>query len=229
MSEIIVALDVADTDKARKVVEQLGENAVWYKVGLELFLRDGISALKMLKKKKKKVFLDLKFHDIPHTVARAVESSADMGVDMINVHVLGGAEMMEAAASVLVNLKNPPLLVGVTVLTSMDSSSLKKLSIKRNPLRWVGELALLAQECGLDGVVASGREINKIRSLCGQNFKIVTPGIRFSDNASHDQRRIVTPREASSWGADFLVMGRPILSAENPKQAYERAIKELEK
>ncbi len=115
MSEIIIALDVSSGEKAHQVVDTLGEKACWYKVGLELFLRDGVSALKMLKKKGKKVFLDLKFHDIPNTVSRAVESSADMGVDMINVHVLGGAEMMESAASVLVNRKNPPLLVGVTI------------------------------------------------------------------------------------------------------------------
>lgn len=227
MSEIIIALDVSSGEKAHQVVDTLGEKACWYKVGLELFLRDGVSALKMLKKKGKKVFLDLKFHDIPNTVSRAVESSADMGVDMINVHVLGGAEMMESAASVLVNRKNPPLLVGVTILTSMDTTSLKKLGIKRSPRGWVGELALLAQECGLDGVVASGKEIKRIRSLCGQNFKIVTPGIRFSDGNSNDQKRIVTPKQASKWGADFLVMGRPILSAKNPRQAYERAIREL--
>lgn len=227
MSEIIIALDVANAEMARKVVDMLGKEARWYKVGLELFLRDGMSALKMLKKKGKKVFLDLKFHDIPHTVSRAVESSADMGVDMINVHVLGGAQMMESAASVLVNRRNPPLLVGVTILTSMDATSLRKLGIRRSPNGWVGELALLAQECGLDGVVASGKEIRRIRSLCGQNFKIVTPGIRFSDGSSDDQKRIVTPKQASKWGADFLVMGRPILSAKNPRETYERAIKEL--
>lgn len=229
MTEIIIALDVPEISEASGWVDRLGNDIQWYKVGLELFTREGVKIVQLLEKKGKNVFLDLKFHDIPRTVARAVAQVADIGAQMINVHTVGGKAMMEAAAEELVNRTKPPKLVGVTVLTSMDAVSLKEIGIRRSPKGWVADLALMAQECGLDGAVASPREVRGIRDLCGQGFLIVTPGIRLPGSAADDQRRTATPAQAKKWGADFIVVGRPVLTAEDPLKILKKIQKELEK
>jgi len=229
MTELIIALDVPGSAEASNWVERLGDEALWYKVGLELFTREGAGIIQALEAKGKNIFLDLKFHDIPRTVARAVAQAADMGAQMVNVHTLGGKAMMEAAAEELVNRNKPPKLLGVTVLTSMDADSLKEIGIRRSPRGWVTDLALWAQECGLDGVIASPREIRGIREACGPGFLIVTPGIRLPRSPADDQRRTATPSQAKKWGADFIVVGRPILAAEDPISALKKVVKSIGK
>lgn len=229
MTELIVALDVPTIKLAGEWVELLDEDVSWFKVGLELFTAEGKAVATMLKGRGKKVFLDLKFHDIPRTVARAVVRAADMGVDMINLHAVGGREMMETAAATLVDRDNPPKLIAVTVLTSMDAGALREMGIRRNPKTWVTDLALMAWNHGLDGVVASPRELKNIRKACGVGFIVVTPGIRMPDSPADDQRRTATPEQASKWGADYIVVGRPILEADNPVKAARSILRNLEK
>ena len=229
MTDLIIALDVPRIEDAGDWVDRLGETVGWYKVGLELFTREGAHIVKMLKEKGKNVFLDLKFHDIPRTVSRAVAQAAEMGIQMLSLHAAGGRAMMEAAAAQVVNRAMPPRLLGVTVLTSMDAASLKEVGIRRSPRNWVTDLALLAQDCGLDGVVASPREIRWIRSACGTGFLIVAPGIRSPGAPVQDQRRTATPHMARKCGADFIVVGRPILESDDPLKSTRKILKDLTK
>lgn len=227
---VIIALDVGSLDEAEKVVRATGERAVVYKIGSELFTRCGPSSVELLRKHGKEVFLDLKFHDIPNTVSRAVAAAAALGVKMLNVHAFGGAEMMRAAveAARRAGGGEGPKVLAVTVLTSIDESILgEDIGCRRGVEEQVVHLAKVAAGSGLDGVVASAREVAVIRQSVGSEFLIVTPGIRPRWAAKGDQRRVTTPAEALRAGADYIVVGRPVTASENPKEALERIIAEI--
>lgn len=232
--KIILALDVPELSEAKRLVRLLKDKVGYFKIGLELYTACGPEAIRAVQEEGGKVFLDLKFHDIPETVARAAQVACKRGVSMFNVHVAGGWEMMrktmESCQRFSQELKAPrPLIVGVTILTSLDENNLKQIGMS-SPLReQVIKLAALAKEAGLDGVVASPQEIALIRQRCGPSFLIVTPGIRpaFSPPEGDDQKRIMTPREAIAAGADFIVLGRPIRLAPDPVEAMERVMAEI--
>jgi len=224
MTKLIFALDVHDKMEAGRWVDILGSEVYWYKVGLELFLREGAGMVESIVGRGKKVFLDLKLHDIPRTVERAASQAGSMGVDMMTIHATGGRAMMEAAANAAASLKNPPKVVAVTVLTSLDANALEEIGLGADPRKWALELAKLAKKAGMDGVVASPLEAKSIKEACGKNF-IVTPGIRMPDSKVDDQRRTATPSEAAK-NADFIVVGRPIRDAPDPI-AVTREINEM--
>ena len=229
-TELIVALDFEKLQSALDFVDTAGDSVTWYKIGSQLFCSAGPAAVAALKGRGKKVFLDLKFHDIPNTVASAVAEAVKLGADMVNVHASGGREMMGAAikaASDNSPAGKRPLLIAVTVLTSMDEIALTEVMNRKDvytPSVHVPHLAKLAKESGMDGVVASAHEIDLIRTACGEDFVLVIPGIRPADSNVDDQKRIMTPGEAARKGADFIVVGRPVLKAKNPAEAA-RAIK----
>ena len=216
------------------MVEKLGDYVGVFKVGNQLFTAEGAKVVNMINKRGGKVFLDLKYHDIPNTVALAAEVATKLGVYVFNLHTSGGYEMMKAAveASKEVSLNlgiRKPLILGVTLLTSINQEILEKdLGIKRRLEEQVVHLAKLAKTAGLDGVVASSWEIKEIRKACGENFVILTPGIRPAGKSSDDQKRVMTPREAIKLGADFLVIGRPIRNASNPVEAAKEILNEME-
>lgn len=219
MTELIFALDVPDAREADRWVELLGRDVAWFKVGLELFIREGAQVVENIAEKGKNVFLDLKLHDIPRTVERAVAQAASTGAAMMTIHASGGAEMMEAAALSAASCKNPPKLVAVTVLTSLDAHALGKIGVRRDPRKWAIKLAKEAKDAGVDGVVSSPGEIKGIKNATGRDFLVVTPGIRMPDSVPDDQKRTATPAEARRRGADFIVVGRPIRDASDPLQA----------
>jgi orotidine-5'-phosphate decarboxylase len=218
-SPIVVALDYPTPKQAIEMAKQLDPSKCRVKVGKELFTASGPAVLEELHKMDFDVFLDLKFHDIPNTCAGAVAAAAELGVWMVNVHASGGERMMNAAAEAIVNKNNKPILIAVTVLTSMEQSDLAGIGLDISPRQQVERLAKLARQSGMDGVVSSAQEIEMIKKLCGNDFLTVTPGIRPAGSAAGDQRRIMTPQEAVSIGGDYLVIGRPITQAEDPKQA----------
>ena len=222
---LIVALDVETVEKAARLVKRLTPLGVaHFKVGLSLFTQAGPAAVEAVHEQGGKVFLDLKFHDIPNTVANAVRAAAQLKVWMVNVHIQGGGAMMRSALSAAEG--NGLLLIGVTVLTSMAEKDLMELGVN-NPLeRQVLALAKLAASAGLNGVVASAREAAVIRETCGEKFLIVTPGIRTRDKTAHDQQRTAGPLEAIRAGADYLVVGRPILEATDPEAAAAQILEE---
>lgn len=218
-SPVIVALDFADAAAALRLADSLSPQDCRLKVGKELFTAAGPQLVEVLQSKGFEVFLDLKFHDIPTTVAAAVRSAAALGVWMVNVHASGGRRMLEASAEALATSRRAPLLIGVTVLTSMDQSDFAELGLSGTPEAHVRRLATLCRDCGLQGVVCSAREAADLRTATGSDFALVTPGIRPVGAASNDQRRIVTPSEALDQGASFLVIGRPITQAGDPGAA----------
>lgn len=215
-SPIIVALDFDTPEAALALAAELDSALCRVKVGNELFTRGGPALVQALQAQGFEVFLDLKFHDIPNTVAAAVRASADLGVWMVNVHASGGARMLRAAREVLASYEDPPLLIGVTVLTSMSEEDLRELGHGESAAERVQSLATLSQDCGLDGVVCSARESAMLRAACGDGFALVTPGIRLAGDAAGDQRRVVTPLDAMTAGSDFLVIGRSITRAADP-------------
>jgi orotidine-5'-phosphate decarboxylase len=217
MPKLIVALDFDNQAEALNLVEQLNPAQCALKVGSEMFTRLGTDFVRKLVDTQFNVFLDLKFHDIPNTVARACKAAADLGVWMLNVHACGGLSMMNAARESLASLNaGRPLLIGVTVLTSMSQDELETSGIHEPLEKRVATLARLTQEAGLDGVVCSALEVPTIKSLCGPSFLTVTPGIRLASDSQDDQARIVTPVDAIKAGSDFLVIGRPITKALDP-------------
>lgn len=227
---LIVALDFPFWEPAEKLVGALPE-VNHFKVGLELYLASRGQAVTRLKQLGKEVFLDLKFHDIPHTVAHACKQAVAEGASIFNVHAAGGRQMMRQAAGAVkeeaARLKvKEPLLLAVTILTSLDDQDLMEIGLPAAS-EAVGQLALLAKESGLGGVVASPREISLIRSFCGPDFKIVCPGVRPLWADPGDQKRVLTPQEAIKAGADYLVIGRPVTRAENPQEAATRIILEI--
>ncbi|CUA81412.1 orotidine-5'-phosphate decarboxylase [Gulbenkiania indica] len=216
VSPVIVALDFAQAQDALAFAARLDPAACRVKVGKELFTASGRSLVEALVSRGFQVFLDLKFHDIPNTVAQACRMAAEAGVWMVNVHASGGRRMMEAAREALAPLSQRPLLIAVTVLTSMEAQDLADIGISDTPEAQVLRLARLAQSSGLDGVVCSAREASLLKQALGCGFALVTPGIRLADSVADDQRRVMTPVAALEAGADYLVIGRPITRAPDP-------------
>lgn len=224
-NRIIVALDVPDEAGAAKLLDQLGDSIGYYKVGLQLFTKCGPTILERVRATGAKLFLDLKFHDIPNTVQHAVESACALGVDMMTIHLSGGAQMIAAAARGAGN--SNALILGVTVLTSSSRETLREVAVQSEVEEQVLRLAALGLANGVRGVVASPLEIGPLRQRFGKELTIVTPGVRPSWAAANDQQRILTPREAIDAGASHLVIGRPITAAANPREAAARILEEI--
>jgi orotidine-5'-phosphate decarboxylase len=226
---LIVALDVANQEKARALVAQLGESVSFYKVGKELFTAVGPSLVRDLTASGKKVFLDLKFHDIPNTVAGAVHSAASLGVSLLTVHASGGSKMLEAAAQAAAQSTAKPTVLAVTVLTSLATADLEQVGVTGTVEAQVLRLAGLAINAGCGGLVASAQEATRLRQALGRGFTLVTPGIRPAGAVAADQARVVTPEDAIRAGADFLVVGRPITGADDPRHAAQAIIEQIER
>ena len=227
MAEVIIPLDFDTRDRALEMVERLGPRARFYKVGLELFTRTGPGVVHDLVSRGKRVFLDLKLHDIPNTVAGAVRAAVDSGASLLTVHATGGTAMLRAAAEAAEGRLE---VVAVTILTSLSAADLGSVFglEQGDPAREAGRLAALAQASGIDGVVCSANEASGIRSAAGRDFTIVTPGIRPAGGAVHDQARVMTPAAAVRAGSDYLVIGRPVTRAPAPAVALERILAEME-
>ncbi len=222
-AKIVVALDFDKKSEALSFVDKISPTDCRLKVGKEMFTYFGPEFVKQLTAKGFDIFLDLKFHDIPNTTAKAVTAAADLGVWMVNVHASGGSQMMIKAKQALTSYgNNAPLLIAVTVLTSMGEEDLRGLGITKSPAEQVMALAKLTQESGLDGVVCSAWEAEQLKTTLGKDFKLITPGIRPAGAASNDQKRIMTPEQAIAVGVDYLVIGRPITQAENPQLVLEQ-------
>lgn len=227
-SKVIVSLDFPEGQQALSLCQKLEPASCKIKIGKELFTREGPALVEKLIEQGFDVFLDLKYHDIPNTVASACRAAADLGVWMLNVHASGGRAMMEAAREALEQSSNKPLLIAVTVLTSMSEEDLKELGVNRSVDEQVLMLANLAKSSGLDGVVCSAKEANRLSSELGNEFCLVTPGIRPANTSSDDQKRIMTPAEAINAGSHYLVIGRPITKADDPLAALNSINAELE-
>ncbi len=222
-----MALDFPDQQSVIALADQLDPNLCRLKVGKELFTAQGPAIVDRLSAKGYEIFLDLKFHDIPNTVAKAVGVAAQLGVWMVNVHASGGRRMLEAAANVVAQSQHKPLLVGVTVLTSMAQQDLLDVGISSKPSEQVLKLASLVKESGLDGVVCSAREVEMLRQAINPPFTLVTPGIRPEGGEAADQRRTATPEQAIKSGSDYLVIGRPITESSNPLNVLLQINKKL--
>lgn len=229
---LIVAIDVNTMEKVEQLVEGLGDSVSYYKVGMELFYSVGSQVINYLRAQGKDIFLDLKLHDIPNTVGQSLAALTGLGISMLNVHASGGPAMMAAAAQAVKNKADAmgiarPKLIAVTVLTSINSDEWNALGYSLDLSKQVVHLARLAQSAGLDGVVASPQEAEQIRAACGDEFIIVTPGIRPSGAAINDQSRIASPASALKNGAHHLVVGRPITAAQDPRQAVQAILQEM--
>lgn len=224
---LIVALDVPDAPSAASLVARLEGACTWFKVGLELFVSAGPAVLDPLLARGHSVFLDLKFHDIPNTVAGAVRSAAALGVRMLTVHAAGGPAMLAAARAALEGVANPPELLAVTVLTSMDPSQMNSVGLDRSPAEQVTLLARMGLEAGIRGFVCSPQEVAAVRALTGPEGVLVVPGIRPAGAAAGDQKRIATPAETLRRGASHLVVGRPITQAPDPAAAARAILNEM--
>lgn len=225
--KIIVALDYPAAQPALAMATRLDPRLCRVKVGKELFTAAGPALVQALVAKDFGVFLDLKFHDIPNTVASACRAAAQLGVWMMNVHASGASAMMQAAREALEGFAARPKLIAVTVLTSLAESDLAEIGMSGNPLDSALRLARLAQAAGLDGVVCSAQEANALRLACGAGFDLVTPGIRLADAAQDDQKRVMTPKAAIHAGADYLVIGRPITQSADPIETLKRIEREI--
>lgn len=219
---IVVALDFNTKDEALALIDRLDPELCRLKIGKEMFTHFGPEFVKQVHAKGFDVFLDLKFHDIPNTVAKAVKAAADLGVWMVNVHASGGSKMMKAAKEILEPYGDQaPLLIAVTVLTSMSEEDLIDLGVEKSPQEQVKFLAGLAHKAGMDGVVCSAQEASMLKQAYGQDFKLVTPGIRTADASADDQKRIMTPERAVEAGSDYLVIGRAITKSADPIQTMK--------
>ncbi|MCS7280748.1 MAG: orotidine-5'-phosphate decarboxylase [Desulfobacterota bacterium] len=229
---IILALDVERFQEAQKLVLSFKDEVGMFKVGKQLFTHCGPKIIDFIKMKDAKVFLDLKYHDIPNTVAKASVEAVKLGVDMLNLHALGGLKMMEEAKNAVHNaakelgIKRPKILA-VTVLTSVDQGVLEEMGLKIKVSELTQNLSVLAKKAGMDGVVAGGEDIEKVRKLCGEEFIIVTPGIRI-DEKIDDQKRVITPTEAILRGATYIVIGRTILTKDDPHAELRKIAKSIE-
>lgn len=222
---LIVALDVSSSAEAQRIVSSLGESVQTYKVGMQLFTAEGVQVVRDLVASGRKVFLDLKYHDIPNTVSSAVREAAQLGVSMLTVHASGGTKMLEAAVQ---SASQGLSVLAVTVLTSMDDSDIHEIGFEDEMRDQVMRLASLAIHAGCAGVVSSAREAQMLRAKLGDKFLLVTPGIRPAGSAVGDQARVVTPADAVSAGASHIVVGRPITAAANPSAEAERILQEME-
>jgi orotidine-5'-phosphate decarboxylase len=227
---LIVALDLPSAAQARQVVQTLGEAVTTYKVGKQLFTAEGPGIVRDLVSSGRKVFLDLKFHDIPNTVAAAVRSAAGLGVSMLTVHASGGSKMLKAAVEAAngSDSKSKPMILAVTVLTSLGDDDLAEIGVSGNVLSQVLRLGSLARSAGCGGLVASAREARELRRELGEGFEIVTPGVRPAGTEAGDQARVLTPTEAMKAGATRLVVGRPITESTSPHQSTRQILKEIE-
>lgn len=225
---LIVALDVPGATQARQIVQSIGEAATTYKVGKQLFIAEGPQLVRELIASGRRVFLDLKFHDIPNTVASAVKSAAELRVAMLTVHASGGSKMLRAAAEAAAQSPVRPLVLAVTVLTSLSDDDLQEVGVSGNVLSQVLRLGELAGRTGCGGLVASAKEARELRRELGEGFPIVTPGVRPAGSAAGDQARVVTPADAIAAGATYLVVGRPILEAADPAKAAADIVAEIE-
>jgi orotidine-5'-phosphate decarboxylase len=221
--KIIVALDVPTRPEAETVLTELAGTATWCKIGMQLFTREGPAVVAMAHERGFSVFLDLKFHDIPNTVASGVRSAAELGVDLLTIHLMGGPEMIRAAVSAAPQV----CVLGVTVLTSSTAEALSAVGIPHEPAAWVPQLAALGAQCGIGGIVCSPLEIGPVRAAVGPSVKIVTPGVRPAGADLGDQKRVLTPAAAIAAGADYLVIGRPILAAPDRRGAFEAVAMEI--
>lgn len=224
---VIVALDVSDAASAVALCDHLSAQRCRLKIGKELFTAAGPALVDTLLKRGFGIFLDLKFHDIPNTVAQACKAAASLGVWMLDVHALGGREMMQAAREALEAVSPRPKLVAVTVLTSLSGADLREIGIAGEPAEAALRLARLASSAGLDGVVCSAQEAAAVRQACGETFLRVTPGIRLAQSDAGDQKRIMTPQRAIEAGASYLVVGRPVTRAADPRAALERISQDI--
>lgn len=227
--DVIIACDFASAEETFAFLDKFDDKKLYLKIGMELYYAEGPSIVKKIKDRGHKIFLDLKLHDIPTTVKKSMAVLSQLNIDMCNLHAGGTKNMMRAA---LEGLTRPdgtrPLLIAVTQLTSTDQESMERDMLIHEPIdKVVMHYALCAKECGLDGVVCSPLEAEKVHNACGYDFITVTPGVRFSDSSVGDQKRVMTPAAAREIGSDYIVMGRPITQADDPVAAYERAIKEF--
>ena len=224
---LIVALDVSSSKEARKIVSSLGDAVQTYKVGLQLYTAEGPQIVRDLVASGRKIFLDLKYHDIPTTVAAAVREAAQLGVSLLTVHASGGTKMLHAAVEAAREKESCLQVLGVTVLTSMDDQDLNETGVRGPVVDQVMWLASLALEAGCAGVVSSAREVKTLRTKLGSDFLVVTPGVRPAGSAHGDQARVVTPAEAIAAGATHVVVGRPITAAANPAAEAAKILQEL--
>jgi len=224
---IICALDTIDTGKALTLAKSLKGSVGAIKLGLEFFTANGAPGVRELERAGIPIFLDLKFHDIPNTVAGAIKGLRGLNIFMTTIHTSGGVEMMNAAKQAAAALPSNPLVVGVTILTSLDTNDVTQIGYNRDAKEQALQLASLAAYAGLDGIVCSPHEVASIREKCGDDFKLVVPGIRPAGSASGDQKRVMTPKEALAAGADYLVIGRPITEAPDPKAAADAILSSL--
>ena len=230
---LIVALDLDDLDLATELVRSLAQEVGMFKIGKQLFTHAGPQAVRLIQDLGGEIFLDLKFHDIPNTVAKAAIEATRLGVKMFNVHASGSLEMMRLTVKEVERVSRQqklrrPIMLGVTVLTSLGQEDLQRLGVEHKIADQVVRLALLTKEAGMDGVVASPHEVADIRHACGQRFVIVTPGIRPAESQRNDQQRVMTPADAVRAGVDYIVVGRPILEAKNPVMAARAIVAEME-
>jgi orotidine-5'-phosphate decarboxylase len=225
---LIIALDVSRASEAQKIVNEIGESASTYKVGKQLFTAEGPQVVRDLVASGRKVFLDLKFHDIPNTVAGAVSSAASLGVSMLTVHASGGTKMLKAAAEAAANSSAKPLVLAVTVLTSLNDADLQEFGLPVGVADQVLRLAGIARNAGCTGIVASAHEAASLRRNLGEGFAIVTPGVRPTGTDLGDQARVITPADAIRAGATHIVVGRPITGAPNPAAAAQQILSEME-
>ena len=231
---LILALDVDDLERVKALVSLLGSKVGMFKVGKQLFTHAGPQAVKLIQGMGGEVFLDLKFHDIPNTVAKAAIEATRLGVKMFNVHASGSLEMMRLTVREVSRVCRQeglrrPIMLAVTVLTSLNKSDLQRVGVDGEVADQVIRLALLTRQAGMDGVVASPQEVAPIRAACGRRFIIVSPGVRPQRAKRNDQRRVMTPEEAIRAGADYIVVGRPIMEAKNPMRAAQEIITEMER
>ncbi len=223
-----MALDVPGATQARRVVQSIGEAATTYKIGKQLFTAEGPQFVRELVASGRKVFLDLKFHDIPNTVAGAVRAAAELGVSMLTVHASGGSKMLKSAVEAAAQSGSKPLVLAVTVLTSFSDADLQEVGFCGDVLSQALRLGALARAAGCGGLVSSAKEVRELRRELGEGFAIVTPGVRPAGSAAGDQARVVTPRDAIAAGATHLVIGRPILDAPDPAKAAVAILEEIE-
>jgi len=225
---LIVALDLAGATQARQIIQTLGESVTTYKIGKQLLTAEGPQFVREVVASGRRVFLDLKFHDIPNTVAAAVRSAAQLGVSMLTVHASGGSKMLKAAADAAAQSQTKPLVLAVTVLTSLSDSDLQEIGVTGTVLSQVIRLGALARTAGCGGLVASAHEARELRRELGEGFAIVTPGVRPAGTEAGDQARVVTPRDALAAGSSHIVVGRPILDSADPARAARAITAEIE-